>query len=262
VVNAVLRSPAWPRTLLVFLYDEHGGDYDHVPPPAAIPPDSIAPDLGHDDVPGGYDTYGPRVPAVVVSPYARRNAVTNVVHDHTSILATIEAKWNLPALTYRDANAATLVDFLDLRQPSFAEPPALAAPSDLVASQLNCSTPPVDFKVYSLPPSPVGVGGAAAGSAATQRLIVRFYGRRHGLPGPLVVLRTTTGSLGGLEVELRRGRHVVARGHVSHLTAARHRLVLRPLAHGARLGAGRYTLEVFLGVPPGTALVRRKVRLG
>jgi phospholipase C len=128
IVNAVLRSPAWPRTLLVYTYDEHGGYYDHVPPPPAIPPDSIAPQLGPEDVPGGYDIYGPRVPGIVASPYSKPNAVTNVVHDHTSVLATIEAKWNLPALTYRDANAKTVEDFLDLANPAFLEPPTLVEP--------------------------------------------------------------------------------------------------------------------------------------
>jgi phospholipase C len=49
--------------------------------------------------------------------------VTNVVHDHTSVLATIEAKWNLPALTYRDANAKTVADFLDLGNAAYLEPP-------------------------------------------------------------------------------------------------------------------------------------------
>jgi phospholipase C len=128
IVNAVLRSPAWPRTLLIYTYDEHGGYYDHVPPPAAIAPDSIPPELGPEDVPGGYDIYGPRVPAIVASPYAKPSAVTNVVHDHTSALATIEAKWNLPALTYRDANARTVEDFLDLSAPALLEPPALLKP--------------------------------------------------------------------------------------------------------------------------------------
>jgi phospholipase C len=129
VVEAVLRSPAWPRTLLIYTYDEHGGYYDHVPPPAAIPPDSIPPQLTAGDVPGGYDIYGPRVPAVVASPYARPHAVTDVVHDHTSVLATIEAKWNLPALTYRDANAASVMDFLDANQAAFITPPAIQGPS-------------------------------------------------------------------------------------------------------------------------------------
>jgi phospholipase C len=133
-VKAVLSSPAWPRTLLVYTYDEHGGYYDHVPPPAAIAPDSIAPKLGPGDAPGGYDIYGPRVPAIVASPYAKPNAITNIVHDHTSVLATIAAKWNLPALTYRDANARTVVDFLDPQTPALLEPPALVEPPAPVAT--------------------------------------------------------------------------------------------------------------------------------
>jgi phospholipase C len=140
VIDAVLNSPAWPRTLLIWTYDEHGGYYDHVPPPKAIKPDDIPPKLGPNDVPGGYDMYGPRVPTVVVSPYSRPHGVTNVVHDHTSVLATIEAKWNLPALTYRDANAATVADFLDTRRPRLLEPPALVQPGSLLPGELSCST--------------------------------------------------------------------------------------------------------------------------
>src|SRR5438445_694155 len=53
VATAVLGSPAWIRTLLVWTYDEHGGYFDHVPPPRAIPPDSIKPKLGAHDIKGG-----------------------------------------------------------------------------------------------------------------------------------------------------------------------------------------------------------------
>jgi phospholipase C len=76
----------------------------------------------------GFARYGFRVPAVVVSPSSRPDHVTSVVHDHTSILATVERKWNLPAMTGRDAPAADLSDFLDLDAPAFAEPPPLAKP--------------------------------------------------------------------------------------------------------------------------------------
>jgi phospholipase C len=129
VVEAVVRSPNWERTLLIYTYDEHGGYYDHAPPPAAIPPDDIPPKLSADDPPGDYGMYGPRVPAVVVSPYSKPGGVTNVVHDHTSILATIEHKWNLPALTNRDANAATVMDFLDTGAAPRLDPPPLTVPS-------------------------------------------------------------------------------------------------------------------------------------
>jgi hypothetical protein len=80
-------------------------------------------------LPGGYDVYGPRVPAVVVSPYSRPNAVSDVVYDHTSLLATIEAKWNLPALTYRDANAATVLECLNLDHPALLTAPVIEGPS-------------------------------------------------------------------------------------------------------------------------------------
>jgi phospholipase C len=127
VVRAVMQSPAWPRTMLVWLYDEHGGYYDHVPPPRAVKPDTIPPKLLPGDVPGGYDRYGVRVPAVVVSPFARRGHASNVVHDHTSVLAFLERKWNLPPMTHRDAHAAPMLDFLDFTKPASIEPPPLAA---------------------------------------------------------------------------------------------------------------------------------------
>jgi phospholipase C len=127
-VEAVLRSPAWERTLLIYTYDEHGGYFDHVAPPRAIPPDDIAPVLPAGEQ-GAYDTYGPRVPAVVVSPYSRPGGVCKTVYDHTSILATIESKWNLPALTLRDANAETVMDCLDLNAPALLHPGSLEAPA-------------------------------------------------------------------------------------------------------------------------------------
>ena len=126
VVQAVMDSPAWPQTLLVWTFDEGGGYYDHVPPPPAVPPDDIPPlQLPWYD---GFARHGFRVPAVVISPWSRADHVTSVVHDHTSILAMVERKWNLPAMTHRDAAAADLSDFLDLDKPAFAEPPSLATP--------------------------------------------------------------------------------------------------------------------------------------
>jgi phospholipase C len=134
VVNAVMASPNWHTTMLIWTYDEHGGYYDHVPPPAAIPPDDIAPSLAPGDPPGAFDRYGFRVPCAVVSPYAKRHYVSHTVYDHTSILKTIETKWNLPALTRRDANAHSLLDMVDLHaRPAFSKPPKLPAPPDPAA---------------------------------------------------------------------------------------------------------------------------------
>ena len=132
VVNAVFNSPNWKNTVLIYTYDEHGGYYDHVPPPPAVKPDNIAPGLDATGIVGAYDRYGFRVPTVIVSPFAKRDYVSRQVHDHTSILKLIETKWNLGALTYRDANASNLLDSLDLvGPPAFADPPTLAKPGKL-----------------------------------------------------------------------------------------------------------------------------------
>jgi len=128
VIDAVMRGSAWPTTLLVWCYDEHGGYYDHVPPPPAIEPDDVVPNT--DDRDAHYDNYGFRVPAVIVSPYARPGAVIHDVFDHTSILRLLEDIWNLPSLTRRDATANSPITALDLGSPpSFLRPPTLSPPA-------------------------------------------------------------------------------------------------------------------------------------
>ena len=82
-----------------------------------------------DDGPVTYDRYGFRVPAVIVSPYARPDFVLHDVLDHTSVLKLIEEKWNLPPLTRRDAAAVSPLGALDLdAPPAFLVPPDLPAP--------------------------------------------------------------------------------------------------------------------------------------
>ncbi|HXY94292.1 MAG TPA: alkaline phosphatase family protein [Acidimicrobiia bacterium] len=141
VVHAAMSGPAWRKTLLVWCYDESGGYYDHIPPPPAVEPDGIPPEIAvPPDQPGRFDRYGFRVPAVIVSPYARPRYVSHRTHDHTSILKLLETKWNLPALTYRDANADDLLDSIDLhRPPRFLHPPELAPPGQ-VSNPATCQS--------------------------------------------------------------------------------------------------------------------------
>ena len=132
VVNALMASPLWAKVLFIWTYDEHGGYFDHVAPPAAVVPDGIAPDIKvPPDQPGGYDRYGFRVPMGMVSPYAKPDYVSHVVSDHTSVLKLVETKWNLPALTERDAAASNLLDMIDLKAPpAFLDPPTLPKAAD------------------------------------------------------------------------------------------------------------------------------------
>ncbi len=144
IVNAVMSGPQWERSMLIWTYDEWGGWYDHVRPPAAVPPDDVPPViLSSNQAPGGFDQYGFRVPGGVVSPFAIRDFVSHVTYDHTSVLATLERKWNLPAMTRRDANALDLFDMVDLSvPPAFLQPPRLHSPANPLLSEGCLATGP------------------------------------------------------------------------------------------------------------------------
>ena len=111
VYEAVRASPAWESTLLLVLSDEHGGLYDHVPPPRATPPgDGVSA-----DPPFGFDRLGVRVPALVISPLVPRGTVDHCVYDHASVPATLRKLFGLAApLTERDAQATTFDGILSL----------------------------------------------------------------------------------------------------------------------------------------------------
>jgi phospholipase C len=123
VYYALRNGPAWNETLLILVYDEHGGCYDHVPPPvSATPPDNSAGEFGFD-----FKRFGVRVPAVLVSPRIRAGTVFRAppggtAIDHTSILKTIQTRWNVPSLTARDAAAPGLGGVLMLASPRRDDP--------------------------------------------------------------------------------------------------------------------------------------------
>jgi phospholipase C len=103
ILDHVMKSPGWQSTAVFVSYDESGGYVDHVAPPSAAPPDATQPEFNY---------LGFRVPLFVVSPWAIRG-VSHLVHSHTSILRFLEALFDLPALTARDANSDALLDMFD-----------------------------------------------------------------------------------------------------------------------------------------------------
>jgi phospholipase C len=121
--RAVHDGPAWSSTLLIITYDEHGGCYDHVAPPAgATPPDHAVGEFGFD-----LTRFGLRVPTVLVSPLIEAGTVFRVPAggvplDHTSILATVQHRWSLPPLTARDAVAPDVSAVLSLATPRTDDP--------------------------------------------------------------------------------------------------------------------------------------------
>ena len=128
VYNALRANDAlWQKTLLVILYDEHGGFYDSVIPPPATPPDALAGD-GFD-----FKQLGLRVPALLISPYAPKGVVRDVF-DHTSLLRYVSDKWNLGPLGARTAAANSFANAL-LTSPRTDTPAKIPIPSTAVAAQ-------------------------------------------------------------------------------------------------------------------------------
>lgn len=148
VYYSLIGTPVWNQTLLIVTYDEHGGCYDHVPPPEnAVPPDNSAGELGFD-----FKRFGVRVPTILISPLIMPGTVfrtaSTTPFDHTSILATLEARFAIPPLTQRDAAAPNVGGVLTLakartddplsgvRVPSSSSTPAMPAGPDHLQSAL------------------------------------------------------------------------------------------------------------------------------
>jgi phospholipase C len=121
--DAIASSPNWSETLLVISYDEHGGFYDHVSPPANPP----------DDDARTFSRYGVRVPALVVSPLVGRRSVSHLLFDHTSIIKTILLRFcrqgnTIPDMGKRVAAANHLGVLLTEDKPRPPEAPQLYRP--------------------------------------------------------------------------------------------------------------------------------------
>jgi phospholipase C len=143
--KAVSSSPNWPNTVLVINYDEWGGFYDHVPPPRALAPNDVDPDLVD-----GKALLGCRVPCIVASPWTRGNPwiprVSHTVFDHTSVLKLIESVFNVPPVAARETSSdvGNLLELLNETnyQPEIPElpNPGFVIPSSLCLSSINANT--------------------------------------------------------------------------------------------------------------------------
>jgi phospholipase C len=126
--EAVRNSPHWLKSLMILMYDEHGGFYDHVPPPRATAPgDNAIAGLNRHGF--TFEQLGVRIPAVIISPYIERGVIDHTVYDHASVPATLSALFNLPSLTQRDKSATTLGHLLVRSQPRDDAPVSLPEPA-------------------------------------------------------------------------------------------------------------------------------------
>jgi phospholipase C len=133
VVHAFLESPQYKRGALFIVYDEWGGFFDHVVPPR-VPDLRASSNLSKD-----FGQMGFRIPAVLVSPYARRGHVDHTIYGFESILKMIRYRYGLPPLTPRDLYANNIASAFDFASKPRYDPPPLPQPAHVISS--SCGVP-------------------------------------------------------------------------------------------------------------------------
>jgi phospholipase C len=128
--EAIRNSAVWPSSLLIITWDEHGGFFDHAAPPSAVAPGDTAPNSQYNQSGFTFEQYGPRVPAIAISPLIPRNLIDHRLYDHCSIPATLERLFTLNAMTGRDRMANALTALVTLSSARQDAPATLPSPAD------------------------------------------------------------------------------------------------------------------------------------
>ena len=151
--EAVRNSALWKNSVLILTWDEHGGFYDHVEPPRAVAPGDTAPTGGHNKYGFTFEQLGPRVPAVVISPWIPRNVVDHRLYDHSSIPASIEKLFGIDPLTDRDRAANPVLPLLSLDAARDDSPTSLPSPASGQGSEMHAMVIPPSTSYEQLAPS-------------------------------------------------------------------------------------------------------------
>ena len=117
VYEAVRNSPHWESSMIVITHDENGGFFDHTVPPAAVHPGDSVTDNENVHVKFDFKQLGPRVPAVVISPWIARGTIDHRKHEHPTVIKTLRDLFSLGSLTERDRQANSLAPLLTLTAP-------------------------------------------------------------------------------------------------------------------------------------------------
>ncbi|HEY4842785.1 MAG TPA: alkaline phosphatase family protein [Terriglobales bacterium] len=156
--EAIRNSPRWNSSVLIITWDEHGGFFDGAIPPAAVAPGDTAPRDKNNQYGFTFQQYGPRVPAVVISPLVPKNVIDHRLYDHASIPATIEALFNIAPLTQRDAKANRLDALLSLSAPRPDIPTTLPSLATAPAEVMKMSVSDLGTVVAARPDDTVDQG--------------------------------------------------------------------------------------------------------
>ena len=157
--EAIRNSPHWNSSVLIVTWDEHGGFFDDAIPPSAVAPGDASPQNKNSQYGFTFQQYGPRVPAVVISPLVPKNVIDHRLYDHASLPATIETLWGINPLTQRDAKANRLDALLSLSAPRSDTPTTLPSPAAApAAAVMKMTVPDLSAMVAARPDDTVDQG--------------------------------------------------------------------------------------------------------
>jgi phospholipase C len=157
--ESLRRSAVWSTSVLIITWDEHGGFYDHVTPPTAVAPGDLSPNDKDNQYGFTFEQYGPRVPAVVISPLIPKNTIDHRLYDHASVPALIEAAFGFSPLTARDRQANSPHQLLSLSAARADAPMTLPSPAGAVApAVMSMAVPDLDTATASRPEETVNQG--------------------------------------------------------------------------------------------------------
>jgi len=163
VYEAIRNSPLWNTSLLIVVYDEHGGFYDSCIPGPACAPNDVKGHSEYNKFGFDFTQLGVRVPAVIVSPLIPAGTVDHTIYDHASVPATLERLWNLKPLTARDMNAADVLGLLTLASPRTDCPARLVDP---VPPAVKATPPPAGAEPAVTDDRPLPTSGNVRGFLA------------------------------------------------------------------------------------------------
>lgn len=155
VYEALRASKIWEKSLLLILWDEHGGFYDHVAPPSAVSPGDGSSKSKYNQSGFTFRQYGVRTPALVISPHIPRNTIDHREYDHASVPATLEALFGLSPLTVRDGRARNVLSLLSLEKPRAAADTLDVLPTPEHPPSLHASTIPKPMDAVGKAPASV-----------------------------------------------------------------------------------------------------------
>jgi phospholipase C len=213
--EAIRNSAAWGSSLLIITWDEHGGFYDHGSAPKTQAPGDTEPGDKYNNNSFTFQQYGPRVPAIVISPLIPKNLVDHRLYDHSCIPKLLESLFDMGPLTARDADAVLLDTLITLRSARQDAPETLPNPAASATLLPSFTRPAPDIAAESVtrPGDTVNEGNLPAiiHSAMRQDLTVSQLNERAAIVARVASLKSRADAMHYMaDVQKKLAAHRIA----------------------------------------------------